>query len=405
LRLAIISSHPIQYNAPLFRLLQQRGKAEIKVFYTWGDTVLKDKFDPGFNRSISWDIPLLEGYAAEFPENTATEKGSHHFHGIINPGLIGLLKTFSPDALLVYGWSFDSHLKVMRYFKGKRTIIVRGDSTLMDPSPFYKKLARNLFLRWVYRHADYAVYVGKNNHAYYRKMGMKDRQLVYGPHAIDNDRFSGATAGYELEALSLRRELSIPEEAIVFLFAGKLESKKAPDLLLQAFEKAGLQDKAWLVIVGNGEQESVLKERFGRLPNVRFLDFQNQSRMPVIYRLSDVFVLPSRGPGETWGLAINEAMASGRAVLASDRCGGAVDLIQSGVNGYVVKGDDIDDLLGKINLLSASKTVLKKMGEASGRMIAGFSYEKIADAIDIIIDRITLSDRSEKHNSQPDSGT
>ncbi len=43
-----------------------------------------------------------------------------------------------------------------------------------------------------------------------------------------------------------------------------------------------------------------------------FLDFQNQQKMPLVYRLCDIFVLPSMGPGETWGLAVNEAMACKR---------------------------------------------------------------------------------------------
>ncbi|MCB0710584.1 MAG: glycosyltransferase family 1 protein, partial [Chitinophagaceae bacterium] len=68
-RLAIITTHPIQYNAPLFQLLAQRENIAIKVFYTWGDTVLKEKYDPGFQKNIEWDIPLLEGYDYAFVEN------------------------------------------------------------------------------------------------------------------------------------------------------------------------------------------------------------------------------------------------------------------------------------------------------------------------------------------------
>src|SRR5688572_9339704 len=85
-KIAIVTTHPIQYNAPFFRLLSESTSVEVRVFYTWGATVLDDKFDPGFNRSVEWDIPLLEGYAYTFLENTAGDKGSHHFMGIVNPG-------------------------------------------------------------------------------------------------------------------------------------------------------------------------------------------------------------------------------------------------------------------------------------------------------------------------------
>ena len=63
-------------------------------------------------------------------------------------------------------------------------------------------------------------------------------------------------------------------------------------------------------------------ERFKVLP------FQNQTRMPVVYRLGDLFVLPS-GFNETWGLAVNEAMACGRPVLVTNRVGCAEDVVDS----------------------------------------------------------------------------
>ena len=119
MKLAIVTSHPIQYNAPFFSLLARRKKVEIKVFYTWGKQVLEEKFDPGFGKSIEWDIPLLNGYEYTFVENTAKDPGSHHFSGIVNPGLISEIETYEADAVLIFGWSFISHLKALYYFKGK----------------------------------------------------------------------------------------------------------------------------------------------------------------------------------------------------------------------------------------------------------------------------------------------
>src|SRR6185312_6093732 len=166
-RLAIVTTHPIQYNAPLFELLTKRNKIDIKVFYTWGETVLKRKYDPGFGKVIKWDIPLLEGYEYEFLANISSEKDSHHFNGIENPNIIKKINNYHPDAVLVYGWSFKSHLKVLRYYKNKIPVLFRGDSTLLDKKSWILSLKRNLFLRWVYRHIDFALYVGKNNYDYF----------------------------------------------------------------------------------------------------------------------------------------------------------------------------------------------------------------------------------------------
>ena len=138
-KLAIISTHPIQYNAPLFTLLYTRNKISIKVFYTWGEEVLKNKFDPGFGKTIEWDIPLLQGYDYCFVKNRAKNKGSHHYKGIDNPTLISEMVAWDPDAILVYGWSFKSHLKALRYFHKRRPVFFRGDSISIEQKNIIKK--------------------------------------------------------------------------------------------------------------------------------------------------------------------------------------------------------------------------------------------------------------------------
>src|ERR1700761_2361027 len=153
-KLAIITTHPIQYYAPVFRLLSQRGNIQIKIFYTLG-TDGTEKYDPGFGKAISWDIPLLDGYDYEWTENTSKRPGSNAFGGIINPQLINRIKNWQPDAVLVYGWAYQSHLKVIRYFKGKVPVYFRGDSTLLNKPAGIKSFFKSLFLRWIYSHIDH----------------------------------------------------------------------------------------------------------------------------------------------------------------------------------------------------------------------------------------------------------
>ena len=382
-KLAIISSHPIQYNAPLFQLLASRGKLNVKVFYTWGESVLQNKFDPGFQRTIQWDVPLLEGYEYEFLENTASDKGSHHFRGIVNPAIIERLNAFQPDALLIYGWSFHSHLKVLRAFHGKLPILFRGDSTLLGKPKGWKQLARRVFLTWVYRMIDYALVPGKRNYDYYLHAGVPKRKLILAPHAIDNGRFATNDTERLQEAMKLRKEHAIPENAFVFLFAAKLDDNKNAEALLRAFQHATLPVNCHLIIAGSGEMEEKLKSAFAAKPNIHFLPFQNQQSMPVLYRVADVYVLPSKT--ETWGLAGNEAMVCGLALLMSDQCGGAIDLIREGVNGYTFRLDDGNDLQEKLQLLASDRQKVKEMGKTSKKMIAGFSFERLADTIEHIV--------------------
>lgn len=380
-KLAILITHPIQYYVPLFKHLSKN--CNLKVFYTWGEKGAQAKYDPGFAKTILWDLPLLDGYAYEFLTNTAKDPGSHHYRGIINPDLIVKLNSFHPDAILIYGWAYQSHLSAMRHFKGKTQIWFRGDSTLMNDKLGFKKVLRKLFLKWVYLHVNKAFYVGRANKAYFNEFGLKKNQLIFAPHAIDNVRFA---KDMTKEANELRASLQIKGNEFLILFAGKLEPQKNPMLLLQAFIELNLPG-VHLLFVGNGILEKSLKSEvenkgstmLSMKSQVHFMDFQNQSQIPVVYQACDLLCLPSKR--ETWGLVTNEAMASGKAVLISDRVGCSEDLVKNEQNGYIFANDEISDLKDKLVLLLANKSQLKKMGEKSYAIIKNWSIEIQSAAI------------------------
>jgi glycosyltransferase involved in cell wall biosynthesis len=381
-KLAIISTHPIQYNAPFFKILAQDIRFSTKVFYTLGKEA-SDFVDPGFRKSISWDIPLLEGYTYEFVRNVSSKPSTSSFKGIVNPTLVNSIQQYGATDILVYGWSFSSHLKVMRYFKNKARIYFRGDSTLLDEKSGLKSVLRRLWLSWVYKHIDVALYVGTNNKEYFLKYGVKDTALTFAPHAIDYARFNDYQ--YEGAVKKLKYELGITDEAKVFIFTGKFEWKKNPTLLVKAFNKLHVSN-AFLVMVGSGALEEAVKKEAGDNPNIRFLTFQNQSIMPVIYRIGDVLVLPSDGPGETWGLCINEAMACSRSIIVSDKVGCAIDLVQPGKNGCIFKSGDQDELINILTLLcNKTKDELAQMGKSSNNIIKNWSYQVSASAVSNLI--------------------
>jgi glycosyltransferase involved in cell wall biosynthesis len=385
-RLAIVTSHPIQYYAPLFRTLADRDPLDIHVFHGWKGAT-ESAYDPGFEDDVQWDISLLDGYDYTFVPNTSSDPGSHHFRGLVNPGLIPDIESWGPDALLLFGWAYQSHLRALLHFSGDVPIFFRGDSTLLDEQGGLRTGLRRLFLRWVYRHVDVALYVGENNRAYFEAHGLSDEQLTWVPHAVENQRFKNVPdAGRK--ALQWRRELGIPDDAVVILFAGKFESKKAPDMLLDAFLKCD-NTKAHLALAGSGPMEEELRGRAGGRPEVHFLGFQNQSRMPVVYRLGDAFVLPSRGPGETWGLAVNEAMACGRPVVVSDRVGCAPDLVGR-ETGFVVPAGDTGALRRRLETLVDDEELRCRMGRKAQAQIKDWSIRQAARRIErTIVDHVS----------------
>jgi glycosyltransferase involved in cell wall biosynthesis len=380
-RLAIICTHPVQYYVPFFQLLQKRNKIQIKVFYTWEQSSNNQKFDPGFGKVISWNLPLLEGHDYTFVTNVAKNPGSHHFRGINNPTLNAEVENWKPDALLVFGWNFISHFSALRYFKGKIPVYFRGDSTLLNEvsQPYYKTVLRRVFLRLVYRYVDRAFYVGESNKEYFKAHGLKKHQLIFAPHAIDNHRFNVSGTSFGESSCYLRKTIGICGSDYLIIYVGKFIEQKNPELLLEAFAKLKVSN-AHLLFIGNGPLEDNLRRKAQLIPRVHFLPFQNQKELPAIYAAADLLVLPSKS--ETWGLVVNEAMASGLPVIVSDKVGCANDLVKNGVNGYTFSSNMLPDLVEKLSLLTGKKSVSSEMGKRSYDLVQSFSYEKICAAIE-----------------------
>lgn len=385
-KLAVVTTHPIQYYAPLFRRLAERGEVAVHVYYGWRGAAGQAAPDKGFGTSFAWDVPLLDGYAHTFVENVSDDPGTHHAAGIDAPGMVAAIEAWGPDAVLVFGWNYRAHRAVMKAFRGHVPVLFRGDSTLIDERTDWagraRTIARRLYLRWIYRDIDRAVTVGTHNEAYFRAHGVADDRLSWAPHAIDNDRFATPGPDPDGEARQWRRELGIGDDERAVVFVGKLEHKKAPDVLLRAF--LGLPaGTGHLVFCGAGPLEDALRHEAAGRPDVHFLGFQNQSRMPIAYRLGDVVALPSRGPGETWGLAVNEAMASGRAVIVSDRVGCAPDLVDDS-NGRVVPVGDADALREALAAVLAPGAA-EAMGRQSRQRIDAWSIDAAAQGIEAAV--------------------
>jgi glycosyltransferase involved in cell wall biosynthesis len=377
-RLAILSTHPIQYYAPLFKQLTLSGRVSPRVFFSWEQTGAGAVHDPGFARLVKWDIPLLDGYESQFVPNVAARPGTSHFRGLRNPTLIPTLESWRPEALLVFGWNNESHLRVLRHFRGKVPIFFRGDSTLLGNRPNLRTLARRLTLRWIYRHIDVAIAVGSNNKDYFRWCGVPEDRIAHAPHAVDTARFADPDGLYQSQAGIQLRSMGIRSDERVLLFAGKFIVEKDCLLLLEAFLGAAVPGH--LVMVGNGPFEEQLRARAAGRTDVHFLPFQNQQAMPMVYRLGDAYVLPSRS--ETWGLALNEAMACGRPVIASSQVGGARDLVTDRVNGWIFESGNLGQLIAVIReVLGSPAGNLREMGAAAWRDSARSSIEIAADGI------------------------
>jgi glycosyltransferase involved in cell wall biosynthesis len=220
--------------------------------------------------------------------------------------------------------------------------------------------------------------VGKHNKSYYEANGLKQNQLIYAPHAIDNYRFLDSSGKKRNQAQKWRENLGFLKDDFVLLYAGKLEPRKNLFFLVNLM-KAVEDDNLKLLIIGNGPLENELQAKFREDKRVAFLGFINQSEMPISYRVSNFFILPS--VNETWGLSINEALACGTPVLASNKCGGAIDLINK-TNGLIF--DPINGINEVVKYLKSKKYCIFN----NRSLLQGHDYNDIVKAVVLEINQM-----------------
>jgi glycosyltransferase involved in cell wall biosynthesis len=376
-RLAIVATHPVQYDAPWFAHLELDLRAQLEVFYLW-DFGAAARHDRGFDLTLQWDVDLLTGYAHRFVRNQARDPGTHHFFGLRNRSLVRELADWKPDAILLFGYRHASHLRVLFAPRLRRIpLLFRGDSHLLAEGSRPRPVKR-VALNFLFRRFAAFLPVGRANAGYFLRHGVPHKRLFPAPRAVDNARFSASA--HEKAGLAWRRELGIAETDRVVLFAGKFECKKRPDLLLRAFRSAS-PPRAVLLFVGSGPLGTELRRLAADCPAIRFAPFQNQAAMPRVHAAADLLVLPSQGPGETWGLIVNEACCAGRAVIVSDHVGCHGELVRHGENGLVFSAGNETALREALLSALADDARLRAWGAASRRMINAYSFAAATEGL------------------------
>jgi glycosyltransferase involved in cell wall biosynthesis len=377
-KLAIILSHPIQYYAPWFRSLHADPEIQLRVFYLWNFGVTAS-VDRDFGQTIEWDVPMLDGYDYEWVANTSDQPGTHHIRGLQNPSLIAQVQAYQPDAVLLMNYNYASIYHFLWHWRAC-PVLFRGDSHRLVPDRGLKAWLRQQWISQVYHRFDRILYVGKANYDYFRHHNVGTEKLVLAPHAIENQRFTSQIDTAAVAAQHWKQTLGIPAAHRVVLFAGKLIPKKRPIDLLEALITAKIPNTS-LLFVGSGRLETELRSRAKGYNNIFFAPFQNQSLMPRTYAIGDLFVLPSYGNGETWGLAVNEAMCLAKPVIVSNHVGCARDLVQPGQNGLIFPAGDIVALRACLQQAFQSPKLLTAWGQNSRRIIEHHSYSQLTTGL------------------------
>lgn len=380
--LLIAATHPVQYHAPVYRLLAQQYRVPVHVLYG-SDFSLHGYRDVEFANSFAWDSDLSSGYAHEFVRAVA-DGGAADYQSLTGVGVADAIARLQPTAVMVQGYAhpFDRAAIAAALALG-RPLLVRSEANDAARSrSWWRAQLRDVWLRRLYRRCAGALYIGSRAKAHYQRLGLDNARLWFSPYGVDAGPFATEPAAALALRQTERSERGWTEQDVVLLCSGKLIAKKGQDLILSAV--AGLsaadRDRVVVALLGSGPDEAALRAQLERCPGVRthFYGFRNQHSLSPVYCAADISVQPSR-EGETWGLVVNEAMLHGLPVIASDLVGSATDLIVPDQTGQICRHDDVESLRGAIS--KELRRLPTHQASASRAQVARYSLNAAAQGI------------------------
>ncbi|MBX3500135.1 MAG: glycosyltransferase family 4 protein [Alphaproteobacteria bacterium] len=382
IRVAYLVTHPIQYQAPLLRMIAADRDLHLEAFFA-ADFSARAFHDPEFGRAVEWDVPLLDGYQSEvLPAWPGTRYPGDAYFDAWRPfsrGLRRRLREGRFDALWVHGYARLPHVAAMLAARsaGVRVLLRDEANGIGQAHPGARAAIKRALFGLIDRLVDRYLTIGTLNEAHYRDLGIDPAKFTPMGYAVDNAWFRARIAEAAANRETLRRSLDLAPGRPVALYAAKLIERKAPLDLVEAFAAATRDGEAVLLMAGDGELRARIEARIAQLDaagRIRLLGFQPQRQLAALYELCDLFVLPSQH--ETWGLVVNEVMNAGRPVIASDRVGSARDLVRDGVNGFVYPFGDVAALTGRLRASLADRDRLAAMGRQSLNIIDGWGFEQ-----------------------------
>jgi glycosyltransferase involved in cell wall biosynthesis len=289
-------------------------------------------------------------------------KNIHHFSGPLylcyQIGLIDWLEAWDPDSLIVEANPryLSTSLAVKWMHRRNRPVLGWGLGSSMING--FRRQRRTSFI------GQFDAMIA------YSQRGADEYAALGFPHEKIYVAYNSVSA--PPSSLPPARPLALDHEPNI-LFVGRLQARKRIELLLRAC--AVLESKPRLVIVGDGPErralESLARETY---PSTEFAGARHGPELEPFFRAADLFVLPGTG-----GLAVQQAMSHGLPVIVARGDGTQDDLVRP-ENGWQVPPDDYEALLHTMKDALSDAARLRKMGEASYRIVREeINIEKMAE--------------------------
>lgn len=377
----LLNNVPSPYFSPLFSLLAESAEWKLKTCYI-----------SSYNNSVGWAPQNASGFS-----QTTDTILAHRYPQIARWGNEQVAATCSlfmrvlrekHDFFLIYGYTQLPQLFLIGWALLRNIpFAIAGDANYYsDKVTGWKRLVKKCWLSWLAQRATAIVTVGTACRMFWEAYGALPAQLFHVGFAVDNDFFAKAVIQHKNKAAELKREWGW-EDRTVYIFVGRLVARKNIHLLISAMHQLADTPVA-LLIVGSGEERERLEALAEQSPYIRFAGAATQSELPLFYALSDALVLPARE--EPWGLVVNEAMASGLAIISHQHCGATLDLVNE-ENGFVLEGFTVEEIVSALSFVAYDRVRLKAFKQKSLERICDWSMARAAyqlkQAIDLALGR------------------
>ena len=286
---------------------------------------------------------------------------------------------FQPDGILTNGAQDTWSCALARWRLGTQAFMVRWRHNSFA-------IASHYFNRWLYGKLIDHVVVSSSEIAHFlTEPGLvPSKRITTFPPSTPLQNFIHAqpTSG-------IRKELKVAENGLLVLSVGRLAPEKGHDTLVRAFRKVvDEMPSAKLAIAGLGSQQGPLEKLIAEQnlkEHAHLIGFRDD--IPALYAEADLSVLAPVA-GESFGIALLEAFASGRACVATD-VGGVKDLVVDGETGYLVKPRDEEAIAQALLKCLRDKDLREKMAQTGkARVLERFTPEKLGDIAEGLFERL-----------------
>ncbi len=367
-RLVILTEIIAPYRIPVFNALAERDDVRPHViFLSETDPSLRQW--PVYRDEIQFSYEVLKSYRRRLGR----------FKVLISRGVDAALEASHPDVILAGGYSDLAMWQAQRWARGKRIpFLLWSESHAMDARRKFRwvEAAKRKFIRSCQGY----VVPGSSAAAYLKSFGVAKDRIFVAPNAVDVERFASAAENARQDA-GRRDRLRLPERYL--LYVGRFVAAKGVFNLLHAYAKLPDETRrvVGLVLAGDGEErdELIRRSRLIHPGRVLFPGFVQRDQLAGLYALAEALVFPTHS--DPWGLVVNEAIACGLPVIASDVAGSTADLVRDGVNGYVVAARQSDALARAMEKLLGEPELRKRMGQMSLQTSSAFTPQRWAAGV------------------------